>query len=124
MFNEIDKIFNILNNFGLQAPVGTHCRGCKKWYKPSLTPFQAAWAEDPGQRRWRYYPDLTKNMSSQELRKLMQELVFSSLLLNLLISFYFIPLSINISKYNKASYTRGIEIQFLFVCQPLVRASL
>ncbi|XP_053624053.1 uncharacterized protein LOC128682984 [Plodia interpunctella] len=57
----------------VKKEVGPHCRDCKMWYKPGLTPFQLAWAQDAVQKRWRYYPDLTANLTSEEIRALMGE---------------------------------------------------
>lgn len=46
---------------------------------PALTPFQLAHIQDPGQKRWRYYPDLTATLTSEEIRKSMDEYVLYNL---------------------------------------------
>ncbi|CAH1647661.1 unnamed protein product [Spodoptera littoralis] len=51
-----------------KKPLSAHCRDCRKLHIPPLTPFQLAWAKDPGQKRWRYYPDLTATLTRQEIR--------------------------------------------------------
>ncbi|XP_028165351.1 uncharacterized protein LOC114356396 [Ostrinia furnacalis] len=56
-----------------QKAVGPHCRDCSDMKVPGLTPFQLAWAQDPGQKRWRYYPDLTATLTTEEIRKSMDE---------------------------------------------------
>ncbi|CAH0401968.1 unnamed protein product [Chilo suppressalis] len=48
--------------------VSPHCRDCKKYIEPALTPFQLAWAQDAGQKRWRYYPDLTASLTADEIK--------------------------------------------------------
>ncbi|CAH0578124.1 unnamed protein product [Chrysodeixis includens] len=58
---------------GKQIPIKAHCHDCRNLDIPALTPFQLAWAKDPGQKRWRYYPDLTTKLTPQELRKAMVE---------------------------------------------------
>ncbi|KAG6449109.1 hypothetical protein O3G_MSEX005888 [Manduca sexta] len=60
------------NTTGDEKPLGAHCRDCRKFTK-GLTPFQLAWAEDTGQKRWKYYPDLTATMSATEIRRLMDQ---------------------------------------------------
>ncbi|RVE42490.1 hypothetical protein evm_012862 [Chilo suppressalis] len=52
----------------LQKAVSPHCRDCKKYIEPALTPFQLAWAQDAGQKRWRYYPDLTASLTADEIK--------------------------------------------------------
>ncbi|KAL0852163.1 hypothetical protein ABMA28_000398 [Loxostege sticticalis] len=56
-----------------KKPVGPHCRDCSNMKVPALTPFQLAHIQDPGQKRWRYYPDLTATLTSEEIRKSMDE---------------------------------------------------
>ncbi|XP_026727951.1 uncharacterized protein LOC113494030 [Trichoplusia ni] len=56
---------------GKQIPLKAHCRDCRHMDIHALTPFQLAWAKDPGQRRWRYYPDLTADLTPQQIRKSM-----------------------------------------------------
>ncbi|XP_026763002.1 uncharacterized protein LOC113521613 [Galleria mellonella] len=57
----------------LQKPLSAHCRDCNKYNTPSPTPFQLAWTQNPDQRRWRYYPDLTATLTAEEIRQLMNE---------------------------------------------------
>ncbi|XP_075991180.1 uncharacterized protein LOC142986550 [Anticarsia gemmatalis] len=52
-------------------PLSAQCRDCNKMHIPALTPFQLAWAKDPGQKRWKYYPDLTATLTPQEIRESM-----------------------------------------------------
>ncbi|KAI8430811.1 hypothetical protein MSG28_000966 [Choristoneura fumiferana] len=56
-----------------KKPLKAYCRDCRHADQPGLTPFQLAWAQDPGQRRWRYYPDLTANLTAEEIRESMDE---------------------------------------------------
>ncbi|KAF9419803.1 hypothetical protein HW555_003802 [Spodoptera exigua] len=51
-----------------KKPLSAHCRDCRKLHIPPLTPFQLAWAKDTGQKRWRYYPDLTATLTREEIR--------------------------------------------------------
>ncbi|CAB3225356.1 unnamed protein product [Arctia plantaginis] len=61
---------------GLKEPgkkaLRAQCRDCGKMHIPGLTPFQLAWAKDPGQKRWRYYPDLTSTLTSEQIRASME----------------------------------------------------
>lgn len=57
----------------VQKPLSAHCRDCGKLHIPPLTPFQLAWAKDPGQKRWRDYPDLTATLTRQEIRASMDK---------------------------------------------------
>ncbi|XP_012548922.2 uncharacterized protein LOC101746303 isoform X2 [Bombyx mori] len=54
-------------------PIRAQCRDCTKLNVPGLSPFQLAWAKDPGQKRWRDYPDVAANMTKEEIRLLMTE---------------------------------------------------
>ncbi|XP_013189036.1 uncharacterized protein LOC106133751 [Amyelois transitella] len=58
---------------GPQKAVSPHCRDCSKWFQPGLTPFQLAWAQDAVQKRWRYYPDLTADLSAEQIRASMDD---------------------------------------------------
>lgn len=61
------------NIFRSQKPISAHCRNCARLNIPALTPFQLVWAEDPGQKRWKYYPDLNASLTPDEIRTMMQE---------------------------------------------------
>ncbi|XP_021186968.2 uncharacterized protein LOC110373870 [Helicoverpa armigera] len=56
-----------------KKPLSAHCRDCRNLNIPALTAFQLAWATDPGQKRWRNYPDLTETLTAQEMRNSMKE---------------------------------------------------
>ncbi|CAH0703505.1 unnamed protein product [Spodoptera exigua] len=56
-----------------KKPLSAHCRDCRKLHIPPLTPFQLAWAKDTGQKRWRYYPDLTATLTREEIRASMDK---------------------------------------------------
>ncbi|XP_049884788.1 uncharacterized protein LOC126379863 isoform X2 [Pectinophora gossypiella] len=58
---------------GEKKPVSVHCRDCRRMKVPGLTPFQLAWAQDAGQKRWRNYPDLTAKNTKEEIQKMMVE---------------------------------------------------
>ncbi|KAJ8737681.1 hypothetical protein PYW08_000276 [Mythimna loreyi] len=51
-----------------KKPLSAHCRDCSNPNAPALTPFQLAWAKDPGQKRWKYYPDLTATLTLEEIK--------------------------------------------------------
>ncbi|XP_063633872.1 uncharacterized protein LOC134804687 [Cydia splendana] len=56
-----------------KVPLKAYCRDCSNNKDPGLTPFQLAWAKDPGQKRWRNYPDLSATLTPEEIRKSMDE---------------------------------------------------
>lgn len=64
----------------LQKALRAQCRDCGKMHIPGLTPFQLAWAKDPGQKRWRYYPDLTSTLTSEQIRASMARLIWKFLI--------------------------------------------
>ncbi|KAJ0183815.1 hypothetical protein K1T71_000238 [Dendrolimus kikuchii] len=56
-----------------KKPLKAQCRDCRKLNLPGLTSFQLAWAKDPGQKRWRDYPDLNANLTAEDIKRSMNE---------------------------------------------------
>ncbi|CAH2103191.1 unnamed protein product [Euphydryas editha] len=54
---------------GKQLP--EYCRKCDQNFATKGAPSQSTFISDTTQRRWRYYPDLTAKLSSQQVRDMM-----------------------------------------------------
>ncbi|XP_026499620.2 uncharacterized protein LOC113403327 [Vanessa tameamea] len=55
---------------GVQKQAAAYCRECDKKIDIKIAPSPAS-TSGSTQKRWRYYPDLTKTLSSKEIRELM-----------------------------------------------------